>query len=167
VTQQLEALNNQVLLGDMRFKQGRYRDAVSAYEEAVPDYVRILKMPLLFAGVPKQDSLHSYLSGADLYSKLAQAYFKLGEQDKALDTLKKMAEAAQTADRLAGTMQNTLATPADSRPASITLAPKLTISVSKHLCDQVATGKLTFAEFKKAATVEYLPFAEEAKPARP
>ena len=47
--------------------------------------------------------------------------------------------------------------------ARIVLPAKLIISASKEQLNQVGSGKLSFEEFKKAASVQYLTFKAAAK----
>ena len=45
------------------------------------------------------------------------------------------------------------------KKAESPLPSRLIITVPKELLDRAGTGRISLEEFKKAATVEYLPFA--------
>jgi hypothetical protein len=79
----------------------------------------------------------------ELTLKLAAAYLELGQIENARKVLEKIATAKN--DRPA-------AKPADS----LKYAPpyKLIVSAPKGLLDQIGTGKITFDEFAKKATIE-------------
>jgi hypothetical protein len=81
--------------------------------------------------------------------KLAQAYLAQGDYDKA----------KQSIDRAVEWLKKQQGAPAEAKPPSPARLPdKLIISAPKKLLDQVGTGMITFEEFKKAATVEYVTF---------
>jgi tetratricopeptide (TPR) repeat protein len=139
---------NFVQLGDMRMKQDRPREAVEAYEKAIDLGVKILAFQKLQVaegrGPEQRGSLDEY------YLKLARAYLRSGDNERALETLKKATSPAQRA--------------AAGKPA---LPAKLVIAASKRLLDQVGHGKMTFEEFRKQVTVDYSSFpASEQSPAK-
>ena len=63
-----------------------------------------------------------------------------------------------TAVAAAGATAVLLAGPAQARNAGLELPAKLIISAPKRLLDEVGTGKMSLAEFKKAASIEFLTF---------
>ena len=72
----------------------------------------------------------------------------------------KAAEAAlATARQLQEAPPKTAAPPAPRQP----LPAKLIVSATKKLLDQVGSGKMTFEEFHKAATVDFQTFHEVPK----
>jgi hypothetical protein len=162
----LAQVTDQVLLGDLRYKQGLFRDAVQAYQEAVRQHKEAIRSLTLFAETTHQQWLRTYLAGAELHGKLAQVQLALGEKEEALRSLAQVSEHAKTAEGLARPPKAASGqpTPTPSGGAAIPLAPKLLISAPKKLLDQVGTGKMTLEEFRKAVTVEYLTFGDEAKP---
>lgn len=88
-----------------------------------------------------------------LQLKIAHAYLTLKDLDKGAEWLKRAKEGA---DKVA-----------KPEPAPSPLPAKLIVSAPKKLLDQAGAGKITFEEFKKAATVDYQTFpAAEKKPAK-
>ncbi len=150
-------LTNHVLLGDLHARQGRHREAVKAYEDALDQYQEMHR-GLDRWGIAGPERLQIYLAGSELYGKLAQSYLGIGDLKKAMAATEQHAEAAVEAMQQADAGKAPSGQPPSKRPrtGSIPLAPKLMISAPKKLLDQVGAGKMTFEEFKKAATVEYL-----------
>jgi hypothetical protein len=127
------AAKDNLLLGELNFKQGKYKEAEKAY-------LATLK---LLERNPDDAVLRQ------VYHALAQTYLADGKTadaknyiEKALAIEKKISEAAPPKKEAA---------PASTVPA------KLIVSAPKKLLDQVASEKISFEDFKKQATVEYLP----------
>src|SRR5262249_46442921 len=126
-----------------------------------------------FADTTRQDWLLNILATSELHGKLAQAYLALGDEERALQATKRFVEVARNAERTAQSGRAAPGTPAPKRTeaGANPLPAKLIISVPKTLLDQVGNGKISFAEFKKGAAVEYLPLAAAegsgAGPAKP
>lgn len=104
----------------------------------------------------RQDAFQAYAKALKqdpnreaLLLKLAQARLAEGHIDQAEELLKKIRELRAKA---------TGAAESRGAPAPAILPAKLTVSATKKLLDQVGAGKISFEEFKKAATVEYLTF---------
>ena len=83
--------------------------------------------------------------------KLIQVYSTLGKVEELKKTLKLLDQHVQkiAAEQKGGK-------PA-APPAKVELPAKLVISAPKKLLDLVGSGKLTFEEFRKNATIEYQP----------
>src|SRR5262249_52340089 len=153
-------VENHVLLGDLHLKQGRARDAITAYQKAIELNREMMekkrRVYLDLHGLPLKD-VQGRLSTVELHSKLAQAYLAMGAEDKALETLKNVSEYAREAEALAqtptGPGEAGLSKPAPAT-TTVPLPPKLVISVSKKLLDQAGSGKIGFEAFRKAASVE-------------
>ncbi|MBL8796489.1 MAG: hypothetical protein JNM56_21495 [Planctomycetia bacterium] len=128
-----EATNDYVLLGDLHMKQNRYAEAAKAYTTA-----------LQTARTAKDSS--------DIYRKVAQAELAKGD-------LKAAEAALANARQLLEAPPKTAAPPTPREP----LPAKVIVSASKRLLDQVGSGKMTFEEFQKAATVEFQTFNEAPK----
>jgi tetratricopeptide (TPR) repeat protein len=126
------------LLGDLHAKQGQSQEALKAYRKAAEKTQ------------PGQQS-------AAVYLKLAHLYLTAVHDPEQARTAMNQAREALAQAELAKTV-----TPAPAKAAS-PLPSRLTITVPKRLLDPAGTGKITMEEFKKEATVEYLPFAA-AKP---
>jgi tetratricopeptide (TPR) repeat protein len=127
------------LLGDLHRKQGQSKEALKAYQKAVEK---------------NADAQHA----AAMYLKIAQLYLTAenneAEARKAID---------QARELLAKTGADKKQTPKPKKAES-PLPSRLIITVSKELLDRAGTGiagtaQISLEEFKKAATVEYLPFA--------
>jgi len=122
------------LLGDLHTKEGRMKEAADAYRKAVE---------------VEKDPQHA----AALILKIAGIH--LGNKEEA--------EARKAMDRARELLSST-SKPTPAKPAATPRVPaKLIISASKELLDQVGAGKITFEEFKKAATVDYVPLRPAAK----
>lgn len=162
LTERQDGVRRNVLLGDLHQKQGQSAEAVKAYQKAVEEYQAILemhrRMALDFKGSLPARDVQAELGLADLYTKLAQAYVALGKKDLATQTLRSLAELA-----LRASAPEKPATPPAPTPQP--LPAKLIITAPKPLLDLAGAGKVTFEEFKKAATVEYHDFAPPVKPA--
>ncbi len=131
------------LLGDLHLKQNRHEDAVKAFQKAIDQKPE-----------PKQM--------AALYRKLAQAYLNMEKDAQAQEAVRKAVE------WLRKHQEATAKAPQSNPPAAARPLPaKLIISAPKKLLDLAGSGKISFEEFKKAATVEYLTFpAPTAKSAQ-
>jgi tetratricopeptide (TPR) repeat protein len=124
------------LLGDLLVKQSKTDEAVKAYRKAL-------------------DQKPEAKQEVAIWRKLAQVYLTLGQDDAA----QKAVESARKAGKKGAAGGTQKPAPARSSP----LPAKLIISASKKLLNQAGTSKITFDEFKKAATVEYLNFASTGK----
>jgi tetratricopeptide (TPR) repeat protein len=174
-----------VLLGDLHLKQARHQEAVAAYQKAVDIYQKAFdsrrKAGLDLTGQLPAD-VKNYLTALELYTKLAQGHQATGDGGKALKDLKKISEYSQEMEQLYQSVQkhqqaraaaalNFLAaagrSPGDGAEApAIPLPCKLIVSVSKKALASAGTGKLSFDEFKKGATVQFLNFpAPRSSPA--
>lgn len=157
-----EALNY-VRLGDLRTNEKRYQEAVDAYYKATRSYEKMLELRRQ-AGNSIPDPIRGLLIdisvACDVYNKLAQTYYSLGENDKARNTLQAVAKAYER-------FQLRPAPKEKETPAKATLPGKLTISATKQILDQVGAGQMSFAEFRKAATVEYVPMTGGSRQAEP
>jgi len=96
----------------------------------------------------------------ELAAKLAQASLAEGDDDKALKALEQLGAQQKRIESLykkilekKNRQQN-----AQARNAGLELPAKLIISAPKRLLDEVGTGKMSLAEFKKAASIEFLTF---------
>jgi hypothetical protein len=124
------------LLGDLHLRQGKLQEAISTFQRGVELN-------------PESKQL------AALYRKLAQAHLQLADHDGQQKAIEKATEylkrAAEEVDRA-------------SKPgASSALPAKLIISAPKKLLDQVGAGKISFEDFKKTATVDYVTFTAPEK----
>ena len=98
--------------------------------------------------------------GVDLYRKIAQADLVIEDvaaAKKALDmadqNLKEAAEPAKASSNAGKPVLHS------------TLPAKLIISVPKKLLDQLAAGKIPYADFRRQATIDYLAFSSSTQPA--
>jgi hypothetical protein len=123
------------LLGDLHLKQGRAHDAIAAYKKA---------LERLEAGGQATADRFS------LRRKLAIAQLMIAERSS---PAQREAAVKQAVAWLQGAQPETQKGPAARLPA------RLIISAPKSLLDQVGSGKLSFAEFRRAATVELQPVA--------
>ena len=121
------------LLAELHLKQGKYEEAEKALRQALelkPDAKQM----------------------AGLYRKLAEMYLGVGRDAEARQAIDKAMELAKAG-------QSGSPEPAKQpKPAHSPLPAKLIVSAPKKLLGQVGSGKITFEEFQKAATVDYLTF---------
>ena len=100
------------------------------------------------------------LAGVEAASKLAQANLALSHPDGARAALARAAEYARRAEQQTGGPAKPAAAAGAAAPP---LPAKMIVSAPIRLLDEVGAGKITFEEFRKGATVEYLPFASPGK----
>ncbi len=161
-----EEAQNQALLGDLHLKQERYKDAVAAYRKAVDAYQkavdtkRLKEEDLRLQGILPAPDTKSDLKDAERYLKLGQAYQAAGQEQELRGVLQKVREAAQALEKSAQAAQEgTKPSGGTSKErASVLLPSKLILSAPKKLMDQMAAGKISLDDFKKAASVEYVSF---------
>jgi hypothetical protein len=137
-----------LLLGDLLLKQGKAQEAVAAYTNAGK---------LLETGSPAEGE-----KAEEQLRKLAQAYLAAGDVKGARTALDQLARsersAAAKASQAPAAKGSSNARPAET-PKPTPPPAKLIVSATKQVLDQVGSGKMSFEDFKKAATVQYLDFA--------
>jgi tetratricopeptide (TPR) repeat protein len=135
-------------LGDMRLKQGRAKEAAEAYQKAIAIFDQLLS-----------SGQRPYAPETEAHVKLAQAYLLLGEREKAFASLLTQ---TQKAEKPPSRDKTSTGAAASALPA------KLIVSATKSQLDQVGTGKISFEEFRKAATVQFRDFPATRKaPGKP
>ena len=127
------------LLGDLHLKQGQSKEALEAYRKAADK---------------NRDAQHA----AAMYLKMAQIHLTITRDEG--EGLKAMNRAREILASLGRS------NPEPPKPSKVNspLSSRLIITVPKKLLVDVATGKMSMPDFKKAAVVEHLSFAEEKKP---
>jgi tetratricopeptide (TPR) repeat protein len=132
------------LLGDLHFKQGRYAEAIDAYQSAIRALeekgVKVSADTTHADARAELERMAQKLKG--LYSKQAGAHLMSGSEQKARELLDK-ARAATLKLKVE-----------ESKSGKIPV--RLTISATKKLLQQAGSEKMSFEEFKKAAMVEYV-----------
>jgi tetratricopeptide (TPR) repeat protein len=126
-----------VLLGDLHMRQNKAGEAIKAYLKAL----ELKPEPKHEVTILQQLERSFRQSGRYPEAQLAEK--------KAKDLFDRLVEQAKS--------RNT----AESKPTA--LPAKLIIAASKALLDAVGSGKMSFEEFRKAASVEYLTFSGEKK----
>jgi tetratricopeptide (TPR) repeat protein len=153
-------IQKQVLLGDLHAKQGQYHEAADTYLAAFQAYVdlrtRKRRADLDVRGQPVADR-ELDLAVVSVLTKLAQTHLALGNKEKALEFL-------ETAGRYARRTEEAMAPDkALKTKDELALPAKLTVSAPKKLLVLVGSGKITFEQFRKDATVDYLSFPAPTK----
>lgn len=143
------AARDHELLADLHVKNKRYDQAIDAYLAA-------LKSLGVDTSKPIDDGGRTSSSAVSALEKLSQALIAAGKTEDARRALERLAE-IQKAARTGS---------AKSTPVVGGLPARLIVSAPKRLLDQAGQEKISFEEFKKAATVEYLTFPAAEKPAR-
>jgi hypothetical protein len=153
--ERLEA-RRQLLTGDLHLKQNNFPSAIAMYEKAWLAYSKLLDDPK----AADADQQRVILEAVEALSKLGQCYAGQGDLERARKVQEELAQRAKKSGQSEG---KTTTGAASQLPA------KLIVSASKKLLDQVGSGKMSFDEFKKAATVQYLDFTAktEKEPAKP
>jgi tetratricopeptide (TPR) repeat protein len=126
-----------VLLGDLHMKQKKAEEAIKAYEQAL--------------GMNPEPR-----NAATILQQLARAYLDAKKVDEA-----RAAEAK--AQRLFSSLMQltTKEKPVETKP--VPLPGKLIISATKKQLDDVGSGRMSFEDFRKAASVEFVTFSAEKK----
>ena len=115
----------------------------------------------MFAQIAQKSASPARLAGATgTTDASAEASLAEGDDDKALKALEQLGAQQKRIESLykkilekKNRQQN-----AQARNAGLELPAKLIISAPKRLLDEVGTGKMSLAEFKKAASIEFLTF---------
>ncbi len=131
-------LSDLEMLGDLHQKQGRYEEALKAFQQAVDR-----------KGLDPREA-------ADLYRKLAQCYLTLDRIAEARSALEEAARILKNAQEFA----EDKAKEAAAKASAAALPVKLIISAPKKLLDQVKEGKISFEDFRRQASVETLRFGD-------
>jgi tetratricopeptide (TPR) repeat protein len=142
---------NAALLGDLHMKQGKPQEAIQAYQKAADQLTQMIAHQEKTEIGLTQNDVPALLTAIDLCNKLADAYVQSGQQDAGSGMLKKAGDLAKQAQKLTGAP-----VPTNPPPALATLPGKLVVSATKKQLDDVGSGKMTFEEFRKAATVDYV-----------
>jgi hypothetical protein len=149
--------DDQLLLGDLHFKQGRYNEAMAAYQKALD------KNPV---STPGGLASGDY-SRMEIASKLAQVQHAVGDHKGALDTLAKLQALIQSAEKNAAGPLNSAGKVKGAEGNSEQLPSNLIITVTRENLDAFHAGTIDLERFKKAATVDmqmFLPKANLPKP---
>jgi hypothetical protein len=115
-----------LLLGELHLKQRQFEQAAECFRQALK----------------RQSELPN--QAPEIHRKLAEAYLGLGQLDQARTSLEAAGPSSQKPSRPK--------TPLSAMKPE--LPGKLVVAGTKKLLDQVGAGKMTFEEFKKAATVD-------------
>jgi hypothetical protein len=141
------------LLGDLHLKQGKAAEAVESFGKAL----KLLKeQAVAVDNDTKHEEAQRQIEAAarrlrEVRIKLAQALLAAGKVEAAREALDDKG------------MPSVKVQVADKKP--VVLPAKLIIAAPKELLDLAGAGKISFEEFKKAATVDYLTFgAADKKP---
>jgi hypothetical protein len=132
------------LMGDLAMKQQDYNQAVEAYRKAIAGYR------------PQTSDSAARLELIEVATKMARSLIAQGKTQEAENIVKSI---IKMTDQLATTQQGDK--PAQDKPA-MPLPGKLIITVPKKVLDQAGTGKMSFDEFRKAATVDHFTFDKPA-----
>jgi tetratricopeptide (TPR) repeat protein len=145
-------VQNAILLGDLHLKQRSYQEAIVAYQKALDLLADALRdSPTTEKN--KAARLQPVLTALEVYGKLAQAQLGAGNADKAHNALEKAAHYARQAEEITGKPKGKSDPP---KEATVPVPSKLIISASRKLLEQVGSGQMSFEEFRKAATIEYV-----------
>ncbi len=135
------------LAGDLHLRQNNVGHAVQAYKDALTILAKVVS------------SRASEAQARNIYRKLAQAYLSMADRinqqpggnntDRQLDmAIARAVEFLRKAQQLKD---------GSSPVAAAHLPAKLIVSAPKALLDQFGSGKMTFEEFRRAASVESVP----------
>jgi tetratricopeptide (TPR) repeat protein len=130
------AVKDNILLGELNFKQGKIKEAEKAYLTALK----------LLESNPDDAALHQ------VYHGLAQCYLADGKTEEAKNYLEK----AIALDKKKPADPNS-----PKKETTTPVATKLIVSAAKKLLDQVGSGKMTIEEFRKEVSMEQITPAEK------
>jgi hypothetical protein len=141
------------LVGDLHQKQGKHEQAAASFEEALKLYVEASEA-LQHPG-PGQKMQTDVLVAVNqeivtTAAKLIQVYTALGRTDRTSAMLKLLNAYGRKTGEDEPKVQM-------AAPQAVELPGKLVIAATKKQLDLVGSGKTTFEEFRKSATVDYQP----------
>jgi len=153
---------NQILLGDLNAKQGRSKEAESAYQKAAERFVQKIReneAALQQRGVENSDP-SGYLAAVQLLNKVAQTAQAAHDVRAASDALAEMSKCLRELEKITQRQQRQVGTaPNQGTP----IPTKIILSASKKLLTKVGAGKMSFDDFNKSVTVRFVryPSSEE------
>ena len=147
-----QAVRDGSTVGDLHLRQGRYKEAAQAYEQALMLLLREVKSDKTEADVQR------LLAAVELARKESLALLALGDKAGAERVRGMSLKFADAAVKLAGSLKG-----GKAEKGSMPLPERLIVSAPKKLLEQAGTGKLSFAEFRKAAQVQHLRFPRPEK----
>ncbi len=157
----VDLFRNGLALGNLHLKQGKAREAAKVYRDLIGRCGETLEA---LEKLPPENSaserVHVVRVGMEVYAKLAQAQLELHEDEAVVKTLKEWEAFSHKYVQLAAPPKPG---PAAKSPAN-PVPPRLVISAPKKLLDQIGSGKMSFDEFRQAATVDYTGAEKDAKP---
>ena len=146
------AVREHATVGDLHLRQGRNKEAAQAYSQALQALLNDVKPQKTEADVQR------LLAAVEVTRKLTIALRAAGDAagaDRAREMSLKFANAAvKLAESLKG---------GKAEKGTIAVPERLIISAPKQLLEQAGAGKLSFADFRKAARVQYLRFPPSEK----
>jgi tetratricopeptide (TPR) repeat protein len=144
-----QEIQNASRVGDLHMRQGRYREAVKAYEDALKTLLNSLTSTRKTSA-----DVQRLLTAAELSNRLALAHRALGDKAAEQGALKNGLKMAQAAVKLAESLDGK----GQATGGTVPVPARLIVSAPKKLLDKAAESKMSLADFRKAATVEYLRF---------
>jgi hypothetical protein len=141
-------LENWLSLGDLHFRQGKHASALEAFSKAVEAREKILNRLDGDKQATRQDKVQALLSLAELYTRIAQCHYALGQKEAANKALAKASQYTHDVAQGADTPAN------QAQPVARMLPQQLVISVPKRLLDEVGSGKITYDQFSHQATID-------------
>ncbi len=149
--------NNRVLVGDLHFKQGRYEEALAAYNKTREEYARGL--PPSNKNNPVHINREAILTLLELQNKIIQCNMALKQEERVEEGLRSLKRLMVQLEPVEPKADAAKPTDNASKTAKESALPtKVIITASKSLLDQVGNGKISFEEFKKKATVDIVSF---------
>jgi hypothetical protein len=147
-----EGVREGLLLGDLHLKQGKPKEAADAYQDALRKWGLDVTGGLDKWKTP--DDVSDLMLGVELLQGFAKAKLALGEKEPAHNALQIASALSRRAEELTAAAQDG---PKAANPAPASALPaKLVITAGKTQMDRVGAGKMSYEEFRQAATVEYL-----------
>jgi hypothetical protein len=144
-----------LVLGDLHLKQGKLQEALAAYRKGLESAERKLDPGSWREKTATTRDIQSLLVVVNLYTKMAEVYVGLGDKTQAETALRGAARVSKLAEELQSKEAQS--------PKKPSLPAKLIITVSHKALQQAGDGKMSFDDFRKAATIQHLTFAEEKK----
>jgi hypothetical protein len=154
------AQNDQALLGDLHFKQGRYDEAAAAYGKALKE----LPIGQVDAWAMNPASMNPELRSVvlkliELQNRIIQCELALKQEDKVSRSFTDMKRWMAVLERIDPAAQDGKSASSNKpKSARLPLPEKLIVVASKSLLDQVGTQQITFEQFKAKVKVEFVKF---------
>jgi hypothetical protein len=151
---------NQVLLGDLHLKQGRFDEALATYRKAAEELSpRLRSYESVHAAGLDDNQIRLIMEMIDLQNRMIQCHLALKQGEKVTQGVQKLKKWTDMLGGLELTANQAKKQSKSAPPIKDGALPtKVIITASKQLLDQAGSGQIGFDEFAKKVVVEVLNF---------